>query len=79
MTEGPTRATVHPYRSSSCRNILQQQMTPRRQGPWVPSLSRSRVFGSPPFFSLLLPTLFLEHVFLWQLGSFLFGLPAREF
>ena len=36
MTKGPTRATVHPYRSSSCRNNLQQQMAPGRHGPWIP-------------------------------------------
>ena len=38
MTKGPTRATVHPYRSSSCRNNLQQQVALRRQ-----------VLGSLPF------------------------------
>ena len=48
MTSGPTRATVHPYRTSSCRNNLQQQVAPRRQGPWVPSLSRNGVFRGPP-------------------------------
>ena len=72
MTKGPTRATVHPYRSSSCRNNLQRPVAPRRQGPWVPSLSRNGVFGSP---LRLIPT----STFLWQLGRFLFGLPAREF
>ena len=47
MTNGPTRATVHPYRSSSCRNNLQQQVAPRCQGPWVPSLSRNGVLEGP--------------------------------
>ena len=47
MTKGPTRETVHPYRSSSCRNNLQQKVAPRRQGLWDPSLSRNGVFGAP--------------------------------
>ena len=46
VTNGPTRATVHPYRSSSCHNNLQQQVAPRRQGR-VPSLSRNGIWGGP--------------------------------
>ena len=61
MTNGPTRATVHPHRSSSCRNNLQQQVAPRRQGPWVPSLSRNGVFGAPPLGAI--PTLVREYLF----------------
>ena len=75
MTNGPTRATVHPYRSGSCRNNLQQKMAPRRQGPWVPSLSRNGVFGAPPLG--VIPTLVREYFFLWQLGLILFGMQAR--
>ena len=48
MTNGPTRATVHPYRSRSCRNNLQQPVAPRRQGPWVHSPSLNGVLGAPP-------------------------------
>ena len=48
MTNGPTCATVHPYN-------LQQQVAPRRQGPWVPSLSRNGFFGAPPLGAI--PTL----------------------
>ena len=39
---------------------------------------RSGVLGTPPFCALMPPTLFREFSFLWQLGRFLFGLPARE-
>ena len=72
VTNGPTRATIHPYRSSSCRNKLQQQVAPRRQvlgslpfhamcffgpSPWCNTHAGKRVpFGNE-----------------WQLGLFLFG------
>ena len=77
----PTPAVVHPYRTSRCRNNLQQPVAPRRQGPWVPSLSRRRVFGpSPPFIDAIhagsRAPLFVDK---WQLGRVLFGLPAQEF
>ena len=56
---------------------LQQPAAPRRQGPWVSSLSHTGVFGPPPFCAI--PTLVREYLFSWQLRRFLFGLPAREF
>ena len=77
-TNRPTHATVHPYRASSCRDNLEQPVAPRRQGPWVPSPSHTGVFGAPPFICAI-PTLVREYLFSWQLGHFLFGLPAREF
>ena len=74
MTNGPTRATVHPHRRISCRNNLQQQVAPRRQGLWVPSLSRDGVFGAPLLGAT--PTLVREFLFRrkWQLGRF----PLRD-
>ena len=67
--------------SSSCRNnhVEVNGVALRVQGPWVPSLSHTRVLGSPPFFRTVATHAVLEHLFLWQLGSFLFGLPAQEF
>ena len=71
MTNGLTRATVHPYRSSSCRNNLQQQVAPRRQRPWVPSLSRNGFFGLPPLGAI--PTLVREYLFCGSWASFSSG------
>ena len=61
MTNGPTRATVHPYRCSSCRNNLQQPVAPRCHSPWVPFLSRNGVFGAPSLGAI--STLVRENLF----------------
>ena len=61
MTNGPTRATVHPYRSSSCRDNMLQPAAPRRHGSWVPSLSRMGFLGAPPLG--VIPTLVREFLF----------------
>ena len=60
MTNGPTPASVHPYRSSSCRNNLQQAVAPRLQGPWFPSPSRTGLLGAPPLRAI--PTLVREYL-----------------
>ena len=65
-TNRPTRATVHTYRASSCRDNLQQPVALGRRGLWAPSLFCA------------IPTLVREYLFTWQLGRFVFGLPAWE-
>ena len=47
MTNGPTRATVHPYRGSSCRNNLQQQVAPATPGSLGPLPFHAMVFLGP--------------------------------
>ena len=66
MTNGPTRATVHPYRCSSRRDNPQQPVAPRRQGLRVPSPSRTGFFCPPPF--CVIPTLVREYL-LVTIGS----------
>ena len=52
---------------SGCHDNLRQPVAPRRQGPWVPSPSRTRVFGPPPLIAL--PTLVREYLFSVTSGS----------
>ena len=63
MTNGPMRATVHPFRSSSCRDSMLHPVAPRRQGPWVPSPRTLGSSGPLPSCALMPPTLFREFLF----------------
>ena len=62
-----------------CHDNLREPVAPRRQGPWVPSPSRTGVFGPPSPCCITHAGSRVPHFGdKWQLGRALFGLPARE-
>ena len=80
MTNGPMRATVHPFRRSSCRDNMLHPVAPRRQGPWVPSPRTLGLFGVPPFLCTdATHAVSRVPLFCGSWAAFLFGLPAQEF
>ena len=50
-----------------CHDNLREPVAPRRQGPWVPSPSRTGVFGPPPL--VVSPTLVREYLITVTSGS----------
>ena len=68
MTKGLTRATVHPFRSSSCRDHMLHPVAPRRLGPWAPPFRAVGSLGPHPFL-LMQSTLVREYLFSVTNGS----------